>query len=681
MPPNGYSYLQIYLESRLKIISSASALDSIQEDIIPETNPVRLWLLTPPPLFKSISRSSISEEDYKDPITGIPFSIKDLESGAIKRFESSILIPEESLDFTPTQHFRNTEMILPESENYQVVELPTTFFQNEAINSGINRASIGNTTSLLGLGVKDLIGYKEKVITIENLVELTKEDYTDYKLSDFININNFIESETVPLSKFPIPIQNEIGYRFLEFDGYIKSYDSIDRGTQKFFYKDKIARLFKGMPDIMPILYKACTESNIPEVLFVKFNNRIKIDLTKIYIQNDNLIPVMCEISISNRDNILNKDIFIYYNLTNSTSIEIELDPSIRNFVLNITCITLEATFTETSLIQHPELNNQIIKYDSRLNYFYYETFTNLNKIQIPKEYLIFSPIGKKTFLWKIFVDKASNIRLEPVTESFRYQNSSFYIPILDGYNNLILPQVPNQFKFFEEESDVLNSSINSFQQVYYKDMFYAKVEQPSTNNFNIIDTPLIDNIQYAITIVSGYKHCDEFKTLLIDDDYKPLINFIDLTLINSEDFNKLLLAYFYKINRNNKIKKTFIYWTRNLLDIDLNSGKFDKEYNFKNFFMQQFTSYLRTNTDQIPFSGGFKSNIKNFIQTKSFNIDYVVEELVMFLSTLNNYYSTNFQLVSVTPKTEDNGVFVKLTIMVVIKINEEIITLEVVSQ
>jgi hypothetical protein len=140
-------------------------------------------------------------------------------------------------------------------------------------------------------------------------------------------------------------------------------------------------------------------------------------------------------------------------------------------------------------------------------------------------------------------------------------------------------------------------------------------------------------------------------------------------------------MVYFYKINRNNKVKKTYIYATGNLLDIDLNLGKFNKLYNFKEFFMTQFTNYLRMNTDQVPFSNGFKSNVKNFIQTKSFNEEFVLEEIKAYVFGMNSYYGTNFQVIDLIPIEEDNGIFVRLTIQVRIKILEEIITLVIINQ
>ncbi len=528
-----------------------------------------------------------------------------------------------------------------------------------------NQKSTGigdNSSMLLSLGVKDLANYKEKIISYDNLVEITKDDYNFYKLNDFINISNFAFNETISLTDFPIPIQNDIGLRFMEFDGYIKTYTGTD---QKFFYKDKILGIFKEVQETFPILYNACKSGTIPEVLYTKFDNKINISMDKIYIPNDNLIPILYEVSISYRDPILNKDLFIYYNLTKSSKLSITLDPAIKNFILTISTIPIEMVVKETS--SNEILKQQIIKYNSTLGYFYYETFTTLGEKVVDPSELDIKPLVKNTNFYQINIDKTSSIVVKPLTSSFRYENSIF--DLVD--TGSVVPSI----NFFDEPDD---------QHGFLGTDIVARAEQYLNNfilNPGMIQAPAVTNLKFNISIVSGYDHCLELRTESIPENYNPVINFIDISPITTQDLNYLLMVYFYKINRNNKIKKTYIYLTGNLLDIDLNLGKFDKLYNFREFFMTQFTNYLRMNTDQVPFSGGFKSSIKNFIQTKSFNEVFVLEEIKSFVYNMNSYYGTNFQVMDITPIEEDNGVFVKLTIQIRIKILEEIITLVVVSQ
>lgn len=527
-------------------------------------------------------------------------------------------------------------------------------------NQKSTRTSTGG--SLLNLGVKDLANYKEKIIKFDNLVQITKDDYNYYKLSDLININNFTSSDSISLADFSLPIQNEVGLRFMEFDGYIKSYANTG---QKFFYKNKILTLFKEVKETFPILYKACKASDIPEVLYTKFDNKITIDISKIYIPDDNLIPVLYEVTISYRDPVLNKDLFIYYNLTKSTHLDITLNPLIKNFILTIGIIPINMKVRDDST--NELLKQQLIKYNSTLGYFYYETFTNLGEKIIDPTELEINPLGKGLYHYKVTIDKTSTINATKIDSSFRYDNSQF---------DLIHPgSVPPVIKFFDEPDDLIG---------FVGDNILARGES-YLNKFilapALIPAPLVNDLKFDIKILSGYDHCLELRTEIVPEVYEPVINFIDINKISTEDLNFLIMVYFYKINRNNKIKKTYIYATGNLLDIDLNLGKFDKEYNFKDFFITQFTNYLRMNTDQVPFSDGFKSNVKNFIQTKSFNEEYVLEEIKTYVYAMNAYYGTNFQVIDLTPIEEDNGVFVKLTIQIRIKILEEIITLVIVNQ
>jgi hypothetical protein len=139
-------------------------------------------------------------------------------------------------------------------------------------------------------------------------------------------------------------------------------------------------------------------------------------------------------------------------------------------------------------------------------------------------------------------------------------------------------------------------------------------------------------------------------------------------------------MVFFYKINRNNKRAEPYILQTTSLLDINLNQGHFNKIYNFKDFFVMQFGTYLRLTENIVPFGGGFKSYIKQFIQTKAFNVTFITEELSQFLIQLNILYSANFNLVSITPISQDNGMFVKVTLQIVISINNEMLSLDIVA-
>jgi hypothetical protein len=517
---------------------------------------------------------------------------------------------------------------------------------------------------MLDLSVKDLIQYKEKVITYDNLVEITIDDYTEYKLQDYIDITNFSHNQSILLTELSLATQNKIGLRFMEFDGFIKNY-FLNGFNKQYFYKNKVVDLFKEVIETKSILYSACKQSEIPEVLYTKFNNKIKTEANPILIPNNNYIPILYEVSISYRDTSLNKDVFLYYNLTFDPNLEIEFNPSVNNLILSITPITIEVEFNSLSDLN---IANQIqIRYDPALKYFYYYNLENGSHNIIPNKYLQFKPISKKYYHYAIKLNKTSTIISQEAIlgSSFRYNNSTFDDRVT-GYFFNVLEDNYSKNLFLDIDSNFLKAKI-------------LELNEPLSKTL-----PEQTNLQFYTNITSGYEHCEYIKTATSEElpnYYKQLINYIDIEKISDVDLNYLILVYFYKINKNSKNKSVFAYRTYSLLDVDLNNGKFTKEMDFKKFFVTQFNNYLKLNTSQVPFSGNFHSAVKNYLQTKSFNIDYISEEVYRFVELMNTYYSQNFRLINVEPIETYNGVYSRLTIKITISINQENVTLELITQ
>jgi hypothetical protein len=546
---------------------------------------------------------------------------------------------------------------------------------------------------VLDLGVKDLIKYKEKIINYENLVNITKDDYNQYKLKDFININSFSHTDSVPLSSFTIPVQNSIGLRFMEFNGYIKTYNN-----EKYFYKNKIAQLFKDIDIIRPVLYNACKSSNIPETLYTKIPNKISIDISKIFAINDNYIPFLYEVAISYRDLNLNKDIFCYYSISKETKYEIEISADIKNIILSITPIQVGVIFNNLyrsennfpllidndNNLENENILLPLIKYNNTLGYFYYNTYLNKEQKIIDPKYLKYTYINKKNYLWNLQFDKTANFTTTPLDKSFRFNNTSLL-------KDFIYKDINNSYEFNSNYNiDVydFNKEIVNFNKMIFGEDF-SKI-----NNLKFSDIiPFVQAInptglEINCNITNKYDHCiDIMKINLLSSkemaEYNPAINFIEISKINARDLNYLLLIYFYKINKNNMEKLSYINRMVNLLDIDINAGQFDKIKSFKLFFIKQFSTFLKLSTDIVPFSDGFYCNVKSYINTK-YDKEYmekvIVEEIKYFLYVLSQYYSQNFELVSLELVPEDNGIFVKLTIPITIRINSDLVTLELVS-
>jgi hypothetical protein len=518
---------------------------------------------------------------------------------------------------------------------------------------------------MVDLSVKDLIQYKEKVIAYDNLVEITIDDYTEYKLQDFIDITNFSHNQTISLNELSVATQNKIGIRFMEYDGFIKNY-FLNGFNKQYFYKNKIVDLFKEVVETKPILYSACKQSEIPEVLYTKFNNKIKTEANPILIPNNNYVPILYEVSISYRDITLNKDTFLYYNLTFDPNVEIEFNPNVNNLILSITPITVDVEFNH---LADSTLTNTItnIQYNPSQKYFYYYEADSKNQIVIPNKFLQLKLISKKYYHYSLKMNKTSTITSQELISgpSFRYNNSKFDDRVPDYI-----------FKVLEDEY-----SLNLFLDLktdYLKNQILLNSEPLSKS------IPDQLNLQFNINILSGYDHCSYIKNISTEElpqYYKQLINYIDIEKISQVDLNYLIMVYFYKINKNSKNKSVYAYRTISLLDVDLNNGKFNKEMDFKKFFVTQFNNYLKLNTSQVPFSGNFHSAVKNYLQTKSFNINYISDEVSRFVQLMNAYYSQNFNLLNVEPVETYNGIYSRLTIKITISINQEIIQLELITQ
>jgi hypothetical protein len=539
--------------------------------------------------------------------------------------------------------------------------------------------SAGTSTALLSLSLKDLAHYKERINSFENDVYITQNDYITYNLKDFIPVSSFNNKESILLAEMPIAIQNEIGLRFMLFNSYVK-----ESANKLYFYKDRILSLFRDNSNLHPIFYKACRNSNIPDSLYTKFPNRLHLEFNKVFIENDNLEPVIYEVALSARDNSISKDIIFYYNLTNSNILDIEISPDIRNIILSVNICRTEAVF-KPEILQNPDYNylqNHTIKYNSTYNYYYYQTFTSSHERKIDPLFLDFIITNKKRHYFNVSIDKTSSIIVKEIDKSFRFNNSIFYG--FGATSNAPVQSISNQVYIFDETYDRKYNKTNIGSD--YKKLFM------NAPGFLFPDAPDSNTI-FNISITSGYNHCKELEKFLLYDkegnidnsdlayeNYKPLINFIDTAVISAADLNQILMVFFYKINRNNKRAEPYILQTTSLLDINLNQGHFNKIYNFKEFFVTQFGTYLRLTENIVPFSGGFKSYIKQFIQTKAFNVTFITEELSQFIIQLNILYSANFNLVSITPISQDNGMFVKVTLQIVISINNELLSLDVVA-
>ena len=83
------------------------------------------------------------------------------------------------------------------------------------------------------------------------------------------------------------------------------------------------------------------------------------------------------------------------------------------------------------------------------------------------------------------------------------------------------------------------------------------------------------------------------------------------------------------------------------LYDINLDYGEYNKEISLTRFMLTHFIRYVGLKRDQVPFSNGFGSDIKNLIQKKNNDLTKTIlyEEIDAFLSSLSSMYNKSFSV------------------------------------
>ena len=149
--------------------------------------------------------------------------------------------------------------------------------------------------------------------------------------------------------------------------------------------------------------------------------------------------------------------------------------------------------------------------------------------------------------------------------------------------------------------------------------------------------------------------------------------NTISIEYFKTNDFNEIVLNWFYSRYRNFRSIEKFIDSSTSLFDINLNAGYFSKVVDKSEFLGIMFSRFVRTRKGSIPFSSNFGSSIKESLQTKSnyFTQKNILEEITDFTQTLTNIYNTDFSLANIDYKEESNGIVAKITIIVTISINK----------
>ena len=152
-----------------------------------------------------------------------------------------------------------------------------------------------------------------------------------------------------------------------------------------------------------------------------------------------------------------------------------------------------------------------------------------------------------------------------------------------------------------------------------------------------------------------------------------PAGSLLDYRILTTAQLNDVVLNWFNKLARNYLSVDKNVPITTNLFDIDLSSNNFSKVTDAVNFFRTQFDRYLRMQSNSVPFSDGYGSSMKSYLQRKAdgFTQQILVDEVNLFLNDLNSIYPDNFALIGLT-YVEQTTIAVRIIITVTIQINND---------
>ena len=147
----------------------------------------------------------------------------------------------------------------------------------------------------------------------------------------------------------------------------------------------------------------------------------------------------------------------------------------------------------------------------------------------------------------------------------------------------------------------------------------------------------------------------------------------IDPVCFTTKQYNMVILNFFALKYRNYATVEKNIPETVNFYDINFDYGEYNKEVSLTKFMLTHFLRYISIKRDQIPFSNGFGSNIKNRIQTKNTDVTktLIYEEINEFLSLLSALYNQAFTIKGLEV-VESGYIAQKLTVNVYLKAAEE---------
>lgn len=190
------------------------------------------------------------------------------------------------------------------------------------------------------------------------------------------------------------------------------------------------------------------------------------------------------------------------------------------------------------------------------------------------------------------------------------------------------------------------------------------------TNDDYQTDNGMLD-YWYDLMIKSNDAHYINMEQTDYNDI--PFIN-VPLIIIPPEHFNNYVRFYLslYQMKSNIIIPRTDNLYDSNHKSIQL------KETDPKTFFITSFRRFLLIRRDSIPFGGGFGNSLRDYLQTKvsTLKVQIIFEEVYEYMTQFNIMYNVNYELIDINFEYINNGLYMKLVINVIVKINSKDISI-----
>jgi len=141
---------------------------------------------------------------------------------------------------------------------------------------------------------------------------------------------------------------------------------------------------------------------------------------------------------------------------------------------------------------------------------------------------------------------------------------------------------------------------------------------------------------------------------------------------LSPEQINYIGLLFFSGFSKVEDSKEYVVKQYEYFTDVNFGPIDFNMITDFKQFFIDQFLTFINTNYQSVFCSNAFGSNLKHYIQTKKLSSYYekITSDITGFINDFALLYKQTIELINFKIDSESEFYTVKITLIV--KINEE---------